>query len=743
MASTHLLVSSSPAPAHQLHRPFCYFEPQPSPLSRSNNGLFRNNSLSSFHQDLISDDYLENLDNNLEDLVESEDLNSEQYEREDVQSIIEDEDGLEDKESTESGHDDDDEYFEEEDLVNVIDTASQNPSPSKAGFSPTLDASFASSMSFGTAPPTPSIIKKPQNTRSNVATSTSSFLPAHLFEPNPNAMPPSSSPHRMDISPALGRRFLIPSQSNPSNLAIPHSPDDPFGCPSHPPSQVIWTNSPINSETRRTIGLRKANSRPLILSDSLISNTSRGPSNKSASTTDGMDIDSPSYAHHDNQKHSLSSDDQPSSELQFSQRSTRSASQSSTGKRSRSEEDEECQESSHSSSSGNLSHHSQTSPLHSSSPKQIALQVPRRSASNLFAPSQDGFSPSPYSLSPYNSSSPYPIISPSVKAAAKMTLGRKSGQRSLSGFSFPATKGLGPFNSNNSTSSRSHQYGMGSLGASSNACPTRRPALGVVQSSAALFSRYQQSNSNLNRPRDATGRPPSKSRRAISFAATQTDPKTSSLLLQSGLEVEEDDEDEELDVSLAFNCSPAPRTSTINFSEHPLVSNTWPKYTSSPNPNSPLVIDSPDQSKQPRKRSPPPPALGSLAPPLLSNSMKLLQSPTANLVTNIGFNIESPVGMGFSEKERAEGAFDEKISKRIVIDCRFGYEYEGGHIRDAINIREKEIVEAMLLKGTMFKGGQDDVPKPSESGKVDSTGQKKKMVIVFHCEYSAMRAPTV
>ncbi|MBW0472980.1 hypothetical protein O181_012695 [Austropuccinia psidii MF-1] len=51
-----------------------------------------------------------------------------------------------------------------------------------------------------------------------------------------------------------------------------------------------------------------------------------------ASAIDGMDIDSPSYAHHDNQKHSLSSDDQPSSELNFGQQSTQSTVQSRTGK---------------------------------------------------------------------------------------------------------------------------------------------------------------------------------------------------------------------------------------------------------------------------------------------------------------------------------------------------------------------------------------------------------------------------
>ncbi|KAI9604187.1 hypothetical protein H4Q26_003800 [Puccinia striiformis f. sp. tritici PST-130] len=81
--------------------------------------------------------------------------------------------------------------------------------------------------------------------------------------------------------------------------------------------------------------------------------------------------------------------------------------------------------------------------------------------------------------------------------------------------------------------------------------------------------------------------------------------------------------------------------------------------------------------------------------------------------------------------------------QKIVVDCRFGYEYEGGHIRAAINIHDKTNVDKMLLQGEVFARGQRDVPLPSESGKMDSAGQGKKVVVVFHCEYSAMRAPTI
>uniref|UniRef100_A0A060T479 M-phase inducer phosphatase n=1 Tax=Blastobotrys adeninivorans TaxID=409370 RepID=A0A060T479_BLAAD len=57
----------------------------------------------------------------------------------------------------------------------------------------------------------------------------------------------------------------------------------------------------------------------------------------------------------------------------------------------------------------------------------------------------------------------------------------------------------------------------------------------------------------------------------------------------------------------------------------------------------------------------------------------------------------------------------------LVIDCRFEYEYSGGHIDGAININSKDSLEQVLLKET---------PAPGS-----------KTLLVFHCEYSAHRGP--
>lgn len=56
----------------------------------------------------------------------------------------------------------------------------------------------------------------------------------------------------------------------------------------------------------------------------------------------------------------------------------------------------------------------------------------------------------------------------------------------------------------------------------------------------------------------------------------------------------------------------------------------------------------------------------------------------------------------------------------FVIDCRFEYEYEGGHIETAVNFNDKQ-----LLSDKLFAEQQ----------------QPSNTLIIFHCEYSVHRAP--
>ena len=66
-----------------------------------------------------------------------------------------------------------------------------------------------------------------------------------------------------------------------------------------------------------------------------------------------------------------------------------------------------------------------------------------------------------------------------------------------------------------------------------------------------------------------------------------------------------------------------------------------------------------------------------------------------------------------------DGKYKGLHDRSVVIDCRFEYEYDGGHIDGAINYNDKE-----ELAGKLF-----EELSPSST------------LLIFHCEYSAHRAP--
>ncbi|XP_065600958.1 M-phase inducer phosphatase 1 [Cyrtonyx montezumae] len=69
------------------------------------------------------------------------------------------------------------------------------------------------------------------------------------------------------------------------------------------------------------------------------------------------------------------------------------------------------------------------------------------------------------------------------------------------------------------------------------------------------------------------------------------------------------------------------------------------------------------------------------------------------------------------------GKFASFIKECVIIDCRYPYEYEGGHIKGAVNLHMEEDVEDFLLKDPIL---------PSKN---------KRVIVVFHCEFSSERAP--
>ncbi|KAF5025022.1 hypothetical protein F66182_2890 [Fusarium sp. NRRL 66182] len=66
-----------------------------------------------------------------------------------------------------------------------------------------------------------------------------------------------------------------------------------------------------------------------------------------------------------------------------------------------------------------------------------------------------------------------------------------------------------------------------------------------------------------------------------------------------------------------------------------------------------------------------------------------------------------------------DGKYSSHFDQKIVIDCRFEYEYDGGHIDGAVNYNDKD-----LLTNQLFQTPMDG-----------------RTLLIFHCEYSAHRAP--
>uniref|UniRef100_A0A4W2HPU1 M-phase inducer phosphatase n=1 Tax=Bos indicus x Bos taurus TaxID=30522 RepID=A0A4W2HPU1_BOBOX len=70
------------------------------------------------------------------------------------------------------------------------------------------------------------------------------------------------------------------------------------------------------------------------------------------------------------------------------------------------------------------------------------------------------------------------------------------------------------------------------------------------------------------------------------------------------------------------------------------------------------------------------------------------------------------------------GEFQGLIEKFYIIDCRYPYEYLGGHIQGALNLHSQEELYNFFLK------------KP-----IVPWDNQKRIVIVFHCEFSSERGP--
>ncbi|EJU05474.1 Rhodanese-like protein [Dacryopinax primogenitus] len=81
------------------------------------------------------------------------------------------------------------------------------------------------------------------------------------------------------------------------------------------------------------------------------------------------------------------------------------------------------------------------------------------------------------------------------------------------------------------------------------------------------------------------------------------------------------------------------------------------------------------------------------------------------------------------------GDYDAQLEALHIVDCRFDYEFAGGHIDGAVNLATADAAEDYFLRS----GCGIPLPAPSTSRNYNG----KKTVIIFHCEFSVKRAPTI
>ncbi|XP_015116340.1 M-phase inducer phosphatase isoform X2 [Diachasma alloeum] len=76
------------------------------------------------------------------------------------------------------------------------------------------------------------------------------------------------------------------------------------------------------------------------------------------------------------------------------------------------------------------------------------------------------------------------------------------------------------------------------------------------------------------------------------------------------------------------------------------------------------------------------------------------------------------------------GEFGESVGSFKIVDCRYPYEYEAGHIEGALNLYTKELIEEYLMN-------------PLTQTPEIQPDSNKRNIIVFHCEFSWERGPNL
>jgi len=106
--------------------------------------------------------------------------------------------------------------------------------------------------------------------------------------------------------------------------------------------------------------------------------------------------------------------------------------------------------------------------------------------------------------------------------------------------------------------------------------------------------------------------------------------------------------------------------------------------------------------------------------------IRLSLSPRKQMVLPTMMNTSQPELNCLSSQTVADlvnGKFCKTFARVIVIDCRFEYEFNGGHISGALNVPKEQDLENLFIKCDDYHALGD------------------KLCLVFHCEFSSHRGP--
>eukprot|EP00105_Crassostrea_gigas_P028768 XP_011450517.1 PREDICTED: M-phase inducer phosphatase 1 [Crassostrea gigas] len=71
------------------------------------------------------------------------------------------------------------------------------------------------------------------------------------------------------------------------------------------------------------------------------------------------------------------------------------------------------------------------------------------------------------------------------------------------------------------------------------------------------------------------------------------------------------------------------------------------------------------------------------------------------------------------------GKYDDTIGSFLIVDCRYPYEYNGGHVPGAINAHRPEDIPSILSQHQSMRTAASD----------------KRHIVIFYCEFSSERGP--